>query len=111
MPYTFDILAIQATFQDNWGKLSNKSKYKCNACSYSAKVWDAPDEAPIATVDTRHCLGCKSLVEVPIEFHGGALIEDQDSTPAFLNRCPDAKHSCPKCGEHMTVVLEELYEN
>ena len=92
--------------------LSTKSKYKCHACGYTAEVWDAPDRAPIATVDTRHCLGCKSLVEVPIEFHGGGLIDDRESTPDFLNRCPDcdssnvkpwdAKHTCPKCGEHMT---------
>ena len=32
---------------------------------------DGPDPAMIAMVDTRHCLGCKSLVEVPIEFHDG----------------------------------------
>ena len=92
--------------------LSTRSKYKCHSCGYSADVWDAPDRAPIATVDTRHCLGCKSLVEVPIEFHGGGLIGDSDVVPSFLNRCPDcnssnvqswdAKHSCPKCGEHMT---------
>ena len=66
----------------------------------------------IATVDTRHCLGCKSLVEVPIEFHGGDLIGDPDAKPEFLNRCPDCdslhvvpwnvKHGCPKCGERMT---------
>jgi len=92
--------------------LSSTSKYKCHSCGYSKNVWDAPDAAPIATVDTRHCLGCKSLVEVPVEFHGGALIGDQEAEPDFLNRCPecdslntrdwDAKHSCPKCGEHMT---------
>jgi len=92
--------------------LSKISKYKCNACGYSADVWDGPDAALIATVDTRHCLGCKNLVEVPIEFHGGGLIGNQDAEPSFLNRCPDcnstnvkpwdAKHSCPKCGEHMT---------
>ncbi len=92
--------------------LSITSKYICNACGYSADVWDAPDRAPIATVHTRHCLGCKSLVEVPIKFHGSSLIDDQDITPDFLNRCPDcnstnvvlwdARHTCPKCGEHMT---------
>jgi predicted RNA-binding Zn-ribbon protein involved in translation (DUF1610 family) len=91
------------------------SKYKCHSCGYSAEVWDEPDKAPIATVDTRHCLGCKSLVEVPIEFHGGGLIEDPDVVPSFLNRCPDCnssnvqswdtKHSCPRCGEHMTSEL------
>jgi hypothetical protein len=42
------------------------------------------------------------------------FIDDLDVTPSFLNRCPDcnstnvqpwdAKHSCPKCGEHMTEV-------
>jgi len=89
--------------------LSTKSKYKCHYCGYTAQVWDAPDKSPITTVDTRHCLGCKSLVEVPIEFHGGGLIEGPDVVPSFLNRCPDcnssnvkpwdAKHSCPKCGE------------
>jgi len=92
--------------------LSTTLKYKCKACGYTAKVWDAPDKAPIATVDTRHCLGCKSLVEVPIEFHVGMFVDDPDVVPSFLNRCPDcnssnvkpwdAKHSCPKCGEHMT---------
>ena len=92
--------------------LSTISKHQCNACGYSADVWDAPDKAPIAMVDTRHCLGCKSLVEVPIEFHGGMFTDDPDVTPSFLNRCPDcnstnvqpwdAKHPCPKCGEHMT---------
>ena len=94
--------------------LNTKSKYRCHSCGYTAQVWDAPDPAPIATVDTRHCLGCKSLVEVPIEFHGGGLIGDSDVVPSFLNRCPDcnssnvqpwdAKHTCPKCGEHMTVI-------
>ena len=47
--------------------------------------------------------------------------DDQDVVPSFLNRCPDCnssnvvpwnvRHGCPKCGEHMTVVLDELYEN
>ena len=93
--------------------MSTTSKYICNVCGYSAEVWDAPDAAPFATVDTRHCLGCKSLVEVPIEFHAGGLIDAHDSQPDFLNRCPDcdsynvvpwdAKHTCPKCGEHMTI--------
>jgi hypothetical protein len=65
-------------------------------------------------VDTRHCLGCKSLVEVPIEFHGAGLIGDQDVVPSFLNRCPDCnstnvvpwivRDGCPKCGEVMTSV-------
>ncbi len=92
--------------------LSTTSKYKCHYCGYTARVWDAPDKAPIATVDTRHCLGCKSLVEVPIEFHAGGLIDDQDSPPDFLNRCPDCNSSnvqpwvvrdgCPRCGEVMT---------
>jgi len=92
--------------------LSTTSKYICHSCGYSADVWDAPDVAPIATVDTRHCLGCKSLVEVPIVFHGGGLVGDQDAEPDFLNRCPDCnssnvklwgvKNSCPKCSEHMT---------
>ena len=96
--------------------MSNTSKYNCNACGYSAEVWDAPDKAPIATVDTRHCLGCKSLVEVPIEFHGGGLIADSDVVPSFLNRCPDCDSSnvvpwkvadgCPKCGEHMTKTAQ-----
>jgi len=96
--------------------LSNTSKYNCNACGYSAEVWNAPDKAPIATVDTRHCLGCKSLVEVPIEFHGGGLIADSDVVPSFLNRCPDCDSSnvvpwkvadgCPKCGEHMTKTAQ-----
>jgi predicted nucleic acid-binding Zn ribbon protein len=91
--------------------LSTTSEYKCHSCGYTADVWDAPDRAPIATVDTRHCLGCKSLVEVPIEFHGGGLIEDPDVVPSFLNRCPDcnsanvhcwdAMHACPRCGEQM----------
>ena len=68
--------------------------------------------APIATVDTRHCLGCRLLVEVPIEFHGGMLVDDPDTTPSFLNRCPECDssnvqpwkvaHGCPKCGEVMT---------
>ena len=92
--------------------LSTTSKYKCHSYGYSADVWDAPDRAPIATVDTRHCLGCKSLVEVPIEFHGASLIGDPDVVPSFLNRCPecnstnvkawDTKYSCPEYGEHMT---------
>ena len=92
--------------------LSNTNTYKCSSCGYSAGVWEAPDKAPIATVDTRHCLGCKALVEVPIEFNAGALIDDQDSNLHFLNRCPNCdssnvqpwhiKHPCPKCGEHMT---------
>ena len=96
--------------------MSNTSKYNCNACGYSAEVWNAPDKAPIATVDTRHCLGCKSLVEVPIEFHGGGLIADSDVVPSFLNRCPDCDSSnvvpwkvadgCPKCGEHMTKTAQ-----
>ena len=96
-----------------WGlNLSTTSKYICHSCGYSAQALDAHDKAPIATVDTRHCLGCKSLVEVPIEFHGEMFIDDPDITPSFLNRCPDcnstkvqpwdAKHRCPKCGEHMT---------
>jgi len=66
---------------------------KCHTGGYSAQVWDAPDRAPIATVDTRHCLGCKSLVEVPVVFHGGGLIGDQDSTPDFINRCPKCDSS------------------
>ena len=43
-------------------------------------------------------------------------VDDPDVTPSFLNRCPDcnsysfqpwvAKHSCPKCGEHMTRGYE-----
>ena len=69
--------------------MSTTSKYICNACGYTADVWDAPDRAPMATVDTRHCLGCKSLVEVPIESHGG----DPDAVPSFLNRCPDCNSS------------------
>jgi rubrerythrin len=98
--------------------LGTTSKYKCSACGYSAEVWDAPGRAPIATVDTRHCLGCKSLVEVPIEFHGGMFVDDPDIIPSFLNRCPDcnsthlqlwdAKHSCPRCGEHMTTLNGEV---
>jgi len=94
----------------------NLSNYKCHACGYTAEVWDAPDKAPIATVDTRHCLGCKSLVEVPIEFHGGMFVDDPDVTPSFLNRCPDCnssnvvpwnvRHGCPKCGEHMTEAAQ-----
>ena len=93
-------------------RLNTKFKYKCHSCGYSAEVWDGPDKAPIATVDTRHCLGCKSLVEVPIEFHGVGLIEGPDVVPSFLNRCPDCNSSnvkawdvgdgCPRCGEHMT---------
>jgi len=68
----------------------------------------------IATVDTRQCKGCKTLVEVPIEFHGPGLIGDLDVVPSFLNRCPDCNSSnvkqwdirdgCPKRGEHMTTV-------
>ena len=94
--------------------MSTLKTYSCHSCGYTAKVWDAPDKGIIATVDTRHCLGCKSLVEVPIEFHGGMLIDDPDVTPSFLNRCPDcdstnvkpwgAKRVCPKCGEHMTGI-------
>ena len=94
--------------------LSTRSKYKCDSCGYSADVWDSPDRAPIVTVDTRQCLGCKSLVEVPIEFHGGMFTDDPDVVPSFLNRCPDcnsmsvqvwdAKQPCPRCGEHMTKV-------
>jgi len=64
--------------------LSTTSKYKCYACGYSADVWDGPDKAPIATVDTRHCLGCKSLIEVPIEFHGGMFTDGPDVTPSLL---------------------------
>ena len=89
--------------------LSTKSKYKCHYCGYSAQVWDEPDKSPITTVDTRHCKGCKSLVEVPIEFHGGGLVGDPDVVPSFLNSCPDCNSSnvvpwvvadgCPKCGE------------
>lgn len=104
---------FQTTFRIIGGQFSKTSYYKCNACGYTAQAWDAPDKAPIATVDTRHCLGCKCLVEVPIEFHGGGLIGDPDVVPSFLNRCPDCnstnvqpwdtKHPCPKCGEHMTV--------
>ena len=92
--------------------MSTRSKYKCHSCGYSADVWDGPDVAPIGTVDTRVCLGCKSLVEVPIEFNGGSLIGDQNAEPSFLNRCPDCnssnvvpwvvRHGCPKCSEHMT---------
>ncbi len=101
--------AISVRGENNLGTTNN---YLCHSCGYSAEVWDEPDRAPIATVDTRHCLGCRSLVEVPIEFHGGSLIDDPDVVPSFLNRCPDcnssnvkpwdAKHPCPKCGEHMT---------
>jgi len=92
--------------------LSTTSKCICHSCGYSADVWDTPDKAPIVTVDTRHCLGCKSLVEVPIEFHGVGLIEDPDVVPSFLDCCPDCNSSnveawnvgdgCPKCGEPMT---------
>ena len=112
--FSFAKLHLPTRFQDNWGfKLSTRSKYICHSCGYSAEVWDEPDRAPIATVDTRHCLGCKSLVEVPIAFHAGSLMEDPDVVPSFLNRCPDCnssnvkawddKHSCPRCGEHMTL--------
>ena len=93
--------------------ISTQSKYICHSCGYSADVWDKPDEALIATVDTRHCLGCKSLVEVPIEFHGGLLLDDPDVIPSFMNRCPDCnssnvktwnvKDGCPKCYEPMST--------
>ena len=96
--------------------LSTLKTYSCHSCGYTAKVWDAPDKGIIATVDTRHCLGCKTLVEVPIEFHGGMLIDDPDVTPSFLNRCPDCesgnlqlwdiKHPCPKCHEHMVELSQ-----
>jgi len=75
-------------------------------------------------VDTRHCLGCKSLVEVPIGFHGGGLVEDQDAEPDLLKRCPECNSSnvlpwkvrngCPKCGEHMTedaVQTKSVYSS
>ena len=94
--------------------LSTLKTYSCHSCGYSADVWDTPDKAPIATVDTRHCLGCKSLVEVPIKFHGGMFTDDPDVVPSFLNRCPDCnssnvkpwdvRHGCPKCGENMTHI-------
>ncbi len=110
--YTFRLDSLSLTHHLGV-KLSTTSEYKCHSCGYSAHVWDAPDEAPIATVDTRRCLGCKSLVEVPIEFHGGGLIGDSDVVPSFLNRCPDCnstnvvpwavKDGCPKCGESMTT--------
>jgi len=68
-------------------------------------------------VDTRHCSGCKSLVEVPVEFHGGILTGDPDVTPGFLNRCPDcnspnvqpwdSKHPCSKCIHTEEVTSSE----
>jgi hypothetical protein len=94
--------------------MSNMNKYICDKCEYYAEVWNAPDRAAIATVDTKHCLDCCSLVEVPVEFHGSALIEDMGGEAEFLNRCPDcnlpnvqpwhASHPCPKCSEHMTFI-------
>jgi len=91
--------------------LSTSKTYSCPKCNYSAEVWDAADKGMIATVDTRHCLDCKTLVEVAIEFHGSGLIKDPDVVPSFLNRCPecnsanvhcwDAMHACPRCGEQM----------
>ncbi len=63
-----------------------------------------------------HCIGCKSLVEVPVEFHGGMFVDDPDIVPSFLNRCPDCNstnvqpwdsgHSCPMCGEYMTTEAQ-----
>jgi len=92
--------------------MSITNNYRCIVCGYTADVWDDPDKGMIATVDTRHCLGCKSLVEVAVIFHGNALIEDLNVTLNFIDKCPDCdssnvqlwdiKHSCPKCGEHMT---------
>ena len=94
--------------------LSDSLKFKCNACGYSAEVHHGQAETFIAYEETKHCLGCKSLVEVPVKFKAEAYIGgDPDfREPRVENQCPecsgtkiqpwDAKHPCPKCGEHMT---------
>ena len=98
--------------------LSNTLKYKCNACGYSADVHDTQVETFFAYVETKHCLDCKSLVEVPVKFKAEAYIggdADFKMNPVE-NKCPecfgtnvqpwDAKHPCPKCGEHMTRIAQ-----
>ena len=69
------------------------------------------------TVETKHCLGCKSLVPVAIKRHAASMIGGDGGgrtrTCLSIGSCPDcsstnvvewdAKHSCPKCGEHLTM--------
>jgi len=60
--------AIQPAHAGKKIVLDFTSTIESNASPYHAEVWDSPDRGMIATVETKHCLGCKSLVEVPIEF-------------------------------------------
>ena len=99
--------------------ISNTSKYKCNACGYSAQVHHGQVETFIAYVETKHCLGCKSLVEVPVKFKAEAYIGgDPDfKEPHIENQCPECRGTnvqkwdlgdgCPKCGECMTRELSK----
>ena len=97
--------------------MSTASKYICHACGYTAEVLDQPVTDMYYTVETRHCLGCKSLVTVAIKRHAASMIGGDGGgrtrTRLSIGSCPDcnsmnikpwdAKHSCPKCGEHLTM--------
>ena len=91
------------------------SNYRCNTCGYNAEVLDQSQTDIYYTVETKHCLGCKSLVTVAIKAHAASMIggDGGGHEHRYLHECPDcssknvqpwdAKHPCPKCGEHMTL--------
>ncbi len=93
--------------------MSEKIQYLCEACKYSATVFGGPSEDFISFLETRLCLDCKSIVDVPIEFKATAYIGgDADfKIQRIENQCPecfstnvqpwDEEHSCPKCGTAM----------
>jgi hypothetical protein len=94
--------------------LTDISKYKCISCGYSAKVYDGQAETFYAYVETKHCLGCKSLIETPVKLKAEAYIGgDSDiKLNLVINECPECcgtnvqhwniSDGCPRCGEHMT---------
>jgi hypothetical protein len=93
----------------------NKFHYYCDKCRYEAMVIGEPAEDFISYLETRLCLDCQSIVDVPIKFKATAYI---GGDPGFRehrieNQCPDCystnveewdeNHSCPKCATPMNI--------
>jgi len=70
------------------------------------------------TIETKHCLGCRSLVTVAITAHSASMIggDGGGHNHRYVGDCPDcyskntqdwdASHPCPRCGEHMTIAAQ-----
>lgn len=95
----------------------NLKTYKCDSCGYKAEVLETPETETYYTIETKHCLGCKSLVPVATKAHSASMIGGDEGgfgpDYKYVNECPeccsknvqdwDVEHSCPKCGEHMVL--------